>query len=189
MPKVFLLQYLTWKVVLHIEPGNHWHYVFGLVHGLWDSSLVAWLTQSLRIPDSSPAAADIFPWCTHMQWPKTVQIHENSWQPKRMPIVFHLQYHTWKVVLHIEPGNHWHYVFGLVHGLWDSSLVAWLTQSLRIPDSSPAAADIFPWCTHMQWPKTVQIHENSWQPKRITDSRRIQKINKYKYDQYVNVGM
>ena len=29
-----------------------------------DNSLVAWLTQS---PGLNPAAADIFPWCTHMQ--------------------------------------------------------------------------------------------------------------------------
>ena len=31
------------------------------------SSLIAWLTQSPGVPSSSPAAADILPWCTHMQ--------------------------------------------------------------------------------------------------------------------------
>ena len=33
-----------------------------------DSSLVAWLVQSPAVPGSSPAAANIFPWCTsHIQ--------------------------------------------------------------------------------------------------------------------------
>ena len=31
-----------------------------------DSSLVAWLTQSLGVPGSNPSAVDIFSWCTHM---------------------------------------------------------------------------------------------------------------------------
>ena len=31
------------------------------------SSLFAWSTQSLEVPGSSPAAADIFHRCTHMQ--------------------------------------------------------------------------------------------------------------------------
>ena len=31
-----------------------------------DSSLVAWLTESPGVPGSSPSAADIFSWCTHM---------------------------------------------------------------------------------------------------------------------------
>ena len=47
-----------------------WTSTFTMVKGiLWrqDSSLVAWLTQSPGVPGSSPAAADIFPWCTHMQ--------------------------------------------------------------------------------------------------------------------------
>ena len=32
-----------------------------------DSSLVAWTTHSPGVPGSSPAAAGVFPWCTHMQ--------------------------------------------------------------------------------------------------------------------------
>ena len=31
-----------------------------------NSSLVAWLTRSKGVPGSSPAAADIYPWCTHI---------------------------------------------------------------------------------------------------------------------------
>ena len=52
---LFLVDNLT------IEKGKHYF--------IWrqDSLLVAWLTHSLGVPGSSPAAADIFPWCTHMQ--------------------------------------------------------------------------------------------------------------------------
>ena len=43
--------------------------VFWIVCLLWRqvSSLIAWLTQSPGVPGSNPAAADIFPWCTHIQ--------------------------------------------------------------------------------------------------------------------------
>ena len=47
-----------------IDEGNKARYI---ILRRQDSSLVAWLTQSPGVPGSNPAAADIFPWCTHMQ--------------------------------------------------------------------------------------------------------------------------
>ena len=47
---------------------------------------------------------------------------------------------------------------GRVNMMWrqDSLLVAWLTQRPEVPGSSPAAADIFPLCTHVVT-RTAQI--------------------------------
>ena len=40
-----------------------------------------------------------------------------------------------------------------------SSLIAWFTQSPGVPGSTPAAADLFPWCTHNYTvTQTLQIY-------------------------------
>ena len=63
----------------------------------------------------------------------------------------------------------------------DSSLVAWFTQSRVVPSSSPAAANIYPWCTHMQWPKLFKLagnNDNRTAPhKKRTKNKGINMIN------------
>ena len=60
--------------VLRVSEITIWpHFNLGICYNTWrqNISLVAWLTQSPGVPGSNPAAADIlFPWSTHMQWPK-----------------------------------------------------------------------------------------------------------------------